>query len=213
MSSRNAIPALAALAIAALAATAAPAAGQGWDTPTFFAPGPQDDLGVYLLDPDGGDVGILAMWRQSGRVNLGIRAGIGGRSGDRTAIVGAEFSGPLVTQGGAQPFGISWLIGAGASFDGVTWFRVPAGISIGIEIPGPSFRLTPYVHPRLAFDIRAFDTPDGSDTDFDLNADVDFGADLAVGSSWIFRLGVTRGVADVIGLGVAYRFQRGAEVR
>jgi hypothetical protein len=54
------------------------------------------------------------MWRQSGgQFDLGIRAGIGGRSGDRTVLVGAEFAGDLVTRGQAQPFGVSWLVGAG----------------------------------------------------------------------------------------------------
>lgn len=202
-----------AIPVIALAALVRPAAAQTWDTPTFFAPGPHDEIGVYLIDPDGGDVGLMGIWRQSGRINLGIRAGFGGRSGDHTTIVGAEFSGPLVTAGGAQPFAVSWSTGVGAAFDGITWFRVPAGVSVGINIPGPSFTLTPYVHPRLALDIFSYSSDNRDDTDVELNADFDIGADLAVGAAWTFRLGITRGDSDVIGVGAAYRFQRGAEVR
>jgi hypothetical protein len=138
-----------------MGAFAHPAAAQSWDSPAFFAPGPHDDIGFYFIDADGGDLGFLGMWRQSGGTfNLGIRAGMGGPSGDRTALVGAEFAGDLVARRGAQPFGVSWLVGAGASFDGTTWLRIPAGVSIGITIPGPSFLLTPYIHPRIAIDVR-----------------------------------------------------------
>lgn len=194
--------------------SAYPAAAQSWDSPSFFSPGPHDDLGLYLIDADGGDVGILGMWRQSGgQFDLGIRAGIGGRSGDRTVLVGAEFAGDLVTRGQAQPFGVSWLVGAGASFDGTTWLRIPAGVSIGIGIPGPSFLVTPYVHPRLAIDIFSFDTADGDETNTELNIDVDIGADLRLGDSWTIRIGGTSGEVDAIGIGFAYRFQRRAEVR
>jgi hypothetical protein len=197
-----------------MGAFAHPAAAQSWDSPAFFAPGPHDDIGFYFIDADGGDLGFLGMWRQSGGTfNLGIRAGMGGPSGDRTALVGAEFAGDLVARRGAQPFGVSWLVGAGASFDGTTWLRIPAGVSIGITIPGPSFLLTPYIHPRLAIDVFSFKTAGGDDTDTELNADIDIGADLRLGDSWIIRIGGTSGQADAVGIGVAYRISRGAEVR
>ena len=53
-----------------------PAAGraQHWETPTFFAPRPADDIGAYLVDTEGGDIGLAGIWRQSGNVNLGVRA-------------------------------------------------------------------------------------------------------------------------------------------
>ena len=109
--------------ITALAATvfaAAPASAQMWDSPTFFAPRPGEDLGLYLIDSDGGgDVGVMAIWRQQGNLNLGVRGGVAGDN----IMIGSEFFGDLTGPG--RPLLMAWNLGVGATFaDNVTVVRV-----------------------------------------------------------------------------------------
>jgi len=198
---------------AAATALAASAQAQSWETPSFFSPRAGSEIGAYLISPDGGDLGLVGIWRQSGSINLGLRGGFGGRSGDHTVLLGAEFFGPIVSPGNSQILAVSWLVGAGASFDGVTWLRVPVGLSIGAEIVGSNVTITPYVHPRVAVDVFSFERANGENTtDSELNIDADFGADFAF-SRWIARVGLTVGDRDVVGFGLSYRIPRGVSVR
>lgn len=197
------------------AGAARPLQAQSWETPTFFSPAAHDDVGLYLIDAEGADLGFMGIWRQSGRIGLGVRAGMGGRENNRSALLGVELWAPLITPRQDQPLTISWIAGGGAAFsDGFTWLRIPAGVSIGVEIPGPSFVLVPYAHPRVSLDFFSFDLPTGEEeTDSELNLDVDLGADLMLGPSWVARIGVTVGEADAFGIGLAYRIPRGVSVR
>lgn len=195
-------------------AAASPALGQHWDTPTFFAPRPHDDLGVYAIKPEVGDWGVVGIWRQSAGINLGIRGGIGGGSGDRTVLIGAELYGPITLEG-AAPLALSWVTGIGASFDGVTSLRIPVGVSVGAALgPEGGAVLTPYIHPRAALDISTFERADGSeDTDTDFDVDVDVGADLELAGRWVIRAGYKIGDNDTFGFGIGFKMGRGAEVR
>jgi opacity protein-like surface antigen len=194
--------------------TAAPAIAQTWDQPTFFSPRPHDDLGIYAIKPDLNDWGAVGIWRQSGGINLGVRGGIGGggKGVDRTVLIGAELFGPLNI--GAAPLALYWVTGIGASFDGLTLGRIPAGISAGITFgEGGSAVVTPYVHPRVAFEVYTFDAED-SETETDFDVDVDVGVDVELGDRFILRGGYKIGdVQGVFGAGVAIRLGRGAEVR
>lgn len=190
-----------------------PVLAQSWETPSFFSPRAHDDIGLYLIDPDGGDLGFMAIWRQSGRINLGVRGGMGGFEGNRTVLLGAEFYGPLVRPNAGNVLAVSWLVGAGASFDGFTWLRVPVGVSIGAEIAGSGITVVPYAHPRVSLDVIAVDVNGDEETDSEVNLDVDFGADLMLGARWIARFGLTVGQVDGFGLGLAYRIPRGVAVR
>lgn len=187
---------------------------QAWDNPGFFSPRPGDDIGLYVLSPEYGDAGFAGIWRQSGNINLGVRAGIGGRSGDRTVLVGAEFFGPLNLETGTNLL-LSWIVGAGASFDGGTWLRIPVGASIGIPLAaGSGFTILPYAHPRVALDVFVSDVGDGEEeTDTELNVDVDIGADFELGPSWVIRVGASFGRQDTFGAGIAYRIPRRVLVR
>jgi hypothetical protein len=196
------------------AALTRPAHAQSWETPSFFAPSMHDDIGLYLIDAEGGDLGFLGMWRQSGNVSFGVRAGMGGVEGDRSVLLGAEIYGSLVNPTGTNVLSVSWITGAGGSFNGFTWLRIPVGLSIGARIPGSGFTITPYVHPRLSLDVISFDVGEREEeTDSEFNLDVDFGADLALGDSWVGRFGLTVGEVEAFGIGLAYRIPRGISVR
>lgn len=208
------ITAAAAAFIALGLAAASPAAGQ-WESPTFFSPRAGDDLGAYLVFPDPGDLGIVGIWRQTGRIDLGVRAGFIDFGNDTGVLVGAELFGPVNLFGPGTPISAAWMSGIGATFDGVTWLRIPLGLSVGATLASSGgLSITPYVHPRVAFDLFAYDTGrDEEETDSELNVDVDLGADLALGRSFILRFGATFGESDVIGIGLAWRMARGVVVR
>jgi hypothetical protein len=185
-------------------AMAAPAAGQHWESPTFFSPHLRADLGAYLVNPDGGDLGAIGIWRQTAGINLGVRGGIGGRDNDRTVLVGAELFGPLSPEG-MRGVELAWITGIGASINGVTALRIPVGISIGTTL-GSNIQFTPYAHPRVALDVVTFERGDGEDeTDTEFNFDVDVGADVAFTPSIVLRVGATLGDRDVFGVGLGFR--------
>lgn len=191
----------------------AAARAQSWEIPAFFSPRLHDDIGAYLFDPEGGDLGLMGIWRQSGGINLGVRAGFGGVSGDRTVLVGAELYGMLVEPNAESVVAAAWLVGAGATFDGSTRLRIPAGVSLGARLDAGGLAVTPYAYPRVSFDLVSYDVPDGEETDGEFNIDVDLGAELELGSSWLLRAAVTIGDGEAFGFGLAYRIPRGIAVR
>jgi hypothetical protein len=197
---------------ATVAGAAAPLSAQAWDSPSFFSPRPGEDIGLYVIDAEGGgDLGFAGIWRQEGNINLGVRAGLAG--GDHFSV-GAEFYGPLDVLGPQSPVLLSWIVGAGATFNDVTWLRIPLGASIGMNIgTSSSIRIMPYIHPRVAFDLLARDTPAGEETETELNVDLDLGADIGLGQQFVLRVGATIGDLDAIGVGVAYKMGRRLVVR
>ena len=196
--------------IGLLAGSAGQAAAQPWDVPSFFSPRPGEDIGIYVVDMDGtDDLGIVGIWRQEGNLNLGVRAGV--LDGDHISL-GAEFYGPI--RGVNAPIYMSWLLGVGGTFNGATWLRIPAGVSIGTIFDAGSLDIMPYLHPRVALDYVSWDAPEGvDDSDSELNFDLDLGADISLGPQWVFRFGATVGDFDGIGVGIAYRMGRRLVVR
>ena len=196
--------------IGLLAGSAGQVAAQPWDVPSFFSPRPGEDIGIYVVDMDGtDDLGIVGIWRQEGNLNLGVRAGV--LDGDHISL-GAEFYGPI--RGVNAPIYMSWLLGVGGTFNGATWLRIPAGVSIGTIFDAGSLDIMPYLHPRVALDYVSWDAPEGvDDSDSELNFDLDLGADISLGPQWVFRFGATVGDFDGIGVGIAYRMGRRLVVR
>lgn len=192
---------------------AGPLAAQAWDSPSFFSPRPGEDIGLYVIQPErGGSTGFAAIWRQSGNINLGVRAGL---TGDDHISVGSEFHGPLDLLGPQSPVLLAWVLGLGATFNDVTALRVPLGMSAGISLPAGSMVITPYVHPRLALDVVAYDNQNGDEvTDTDVRFPVDIGADATLGESFVLKVGATLGDGrNVFGAGIAYRMSRRLIVR
>lgn len=196
--------------VAALMAGSGPVAAQAWDTPTFFSPRPGEDIGVYLIDPEGpGDMGFAAIWRQEGNLNLGVRGGFR----DDHFMLGAEFYRPLNVLGPQSPLLVSWILGLGATFNDVTWLRVPLGASIGLGLNAGTLNIMPYVHPRVAFDLFAVDVGGAEETETEFNFDLDLGADVSLGQRFVLRVGATFGDWDALGVGIAYRTGRRLVVR
>jgi hypothetical protein len=198
---------------ATLGAGTAPAAGQAWDAPSFFSPRPGEDIGIYITKPEGSDdLGIAAIWRMEGNLNLGVRGGIA--AGDHISI-GAEFFRPLDLLGPQSTLLMSWILGVGATFNDVTMLRVPLGVSAGVAFGTPgAVQVTPYAHPRVALDVIAYNLPDGQEqTDTEFRFEIDVGADAALGRSFVLRVGATIGESNTFGAGIAYRFSRRLIVR
>jgi hypothetical protein len=213
------------LAAALATLSAAPAAGQAWDTPSFFAPRPGEDIGLYVFQGthDNARTGFGAIWRMEGNLSLGARGGFvsGGQGGSNHYMLGAEFYGPLGLVAPGSGLLVDWVLGLGADFNGVTVLRVPAGVSVGMNLgAGTGLQIKPYAHPRVAFELAAYDNAAGQEeTETDFAFDVDLGADIGLGQSFVLRLGASLPVTDrtyrndVIGAGIAYRWSRRLVVR
>ncbi len=183
--------------------------GPAWDAPTFLPPRSNDDLGLYLIDPSGGDWALAGIWRQGGNLNLGVRLGIADGDDETPVFFGAEFYGPLVREGRSFPLDVSWLLGAGATLNGGTVLRFPAGVSVGRTFDADGIAFVPYAVPRIGLDLAA----DDGETDADLSFTIDLGLDLHIDDAWLLRFGAALGDHDALGFGVAYRLSRGVTVR
>jgi hypothetical protein len=200
--------------------TGAPLAAQSWETPTFFAPQPGEDIGLYYVSPEGSSWGLAGIWRQEGNLNMGVRAGMVAYDARNHYQVGAEFYGPLRLLGAQSELLFAWVVGAGATLNDVTWLRVPAGLSVGMNVGTPgALLIKPYVHPRVALDLFAYDNRAGDEvTETEFNVDLDLGADAALGEAFVLRVGVTLGGltgdrSNTFGAGIAYRVPRRVTVR
>jgi hypothetical protein len=204
--------------IALLVTVAAPVAllpgavrAQAWDAPTFFSPRPGEDIGVYAFRPQDSDWGISGIWRQEGNLNLGVRLGV---TNDNAVLVGSEFYKSLNLR--TSPLLVSYMVGAGATFNGdVTELRIPFGVSVGAQLgQAGGLRVLPYVHPRIAFQYTVTDLGNGNEvTDSDFPFDLDIGADIPLGASWVLHAGGTVTNGGVYGVGLAYRMSRRLVVR
>lgn len=191
---------IASAVIATLLVTASAVEAQRWDTPSFMAPQPGSDLGVYLVE--GGDLGIHGLWRRAGSANLGVRVGYLD-TGDGTLQLGAETWGAVILEGADFPLDLSWTAGAGASVNGGFSVSLPVGLSIGRTFRGSSVSIQAYGHPRLA--LVLFDNPATNDLELDLDGQFDLGADVFLSESWTLRVGASLGGSDALGIGLAWR--------
>lgn len=187
--------------------TASSARAQAWDAPAFLPPRAGDDIGLYLTDS--GDFGIEGIWRQTGNLNLGLRLGYIDTRGDGIILVGAETWDLLVAAGDALPVDVAWTLGAGAAFNGGTTFEVPLGLNVGLPLDLDPFRLQLYAHPRLGL----FAVSVADETDLDLDALLDLGVEAVLNQNLKLRLAGTFSGSDAFGIGLAYRWTRGAVVR
>lgn len=208
-----------------LAALLAPdvVSGQGWSYPSFQLPVTarrELNFGVAEGGDAPGAASVVFQFRNTpGRVlvsmDLGLldRPGVGGAS----AIVGVGLARSI--SAARDPLALLPTVGAYAAIgDPANVFRVPVGISVGGRVPlEGSLLLTPYLHPRVSLDVcgdcRGGNIPFGAeDDDFELNADVELGLDLAFTPALSVRLAAVLGSdsfvlgdGDAFGVSLAYR--------
>lgn len=182
------------VALAAVALTAAAPAGAQVFTPTFMDHRLTSDIGVYVNDGPG-DLSIEGIWRRGA---LGLRAGYADLADDGALLLGIEWKNPL-TLGGTAPLGLAFTLGAQGAIGEVDAFGGQAGLSAGYSFPGPSFTLTPYIHPRIAL-INGFGEND--DTEVDVLADIGLTFDFSAAS---LRFAANLGDGADWGIGLAFR--------
>ncbi len=200
------------LLAAILAFSPAAATAQVYDAPSFRPPGSEQGLGFYAIslapgDDPGADVAALATWRMPGSdLDLGLRAGAGEITADLALLGGVEIEQSLVASGADAPVAVAWTSGMGVGTvpdRNSARIRVPAGITLGQEIPMEGYALLPYAHPRLAVDLFVRDDPPGGPGDeAELNFDLDLGADVVFEEGWRLRFGVTVGSSAAVGFGI-----------
>jgi hypothetical protein len=186
-------------AVFALAASlAASGAGAQVFTPTFMAPAPSSDLGVYVSGVGGGTA-VEGIWRTRSRsFDVGLRGGFVD-AGSGMLSVGAELRNQIPLQG--APIGLAFTAGAQALVGDGSAVGFQAGLTAGHTFAAPQVTVTPYLHPRIA---AARGLGHGSRFEADVLADL--GVDLGFQPNLSLRLNV--GLANAgpdWGIGLAFR--------
>jgi hypothetical protein len=188
-----------AAALAFAASGASTAAAQVY-SPTFMAPAQSDELGVYLIDVQGGDIGLEGVWRRSlGSFDLGVRGGFYDFDSDGALTVGAELRNPLEVAD--IPLSLAVTAGAQAIFVDDAAIGLQAGITAGHTFVPGGATVTPYIHPRLALVDGWTDSDDG----FDLEVLADIGVDVDFARGLSLRFGANLGDGADWGLGLSWR--------
>jgi len=204
-----------ALAVApALSGRAGALRAQAFDVPAFWTPYSENGVGFYLTDPDGGNLGVLATWRRSGRVaDWGLRGAVQ-EAHDHVGLSGGlELGGALYRASDQFPLDVAWGsgLGIGAVPDlDLAVVRIPLGLSFGRRLAVGDVGLIPYIEPRVAVDLRIGGSPQpagrafGSGDHTELRLDLDLGADLDFKLAWRLRVGATVGHDRALGAGIVF---------
>lgn len=168
-----------------------------WDSPLLVPPRVSGGVGIFLIDPAGGDLGVMGTWRSG---NLGLRVGLAEDVRDDLSIFGGvDFTGLITRASNDFPLDVAWVAGAGIGIGDDALLSFPLGISLGRGFDADGARFTPYATPRVVLD--AFF---GDDSDLDLDLAVDFGLDIAFQPGWMIRFGATIGDRDALAIGVVF---------
>jgi hypothetical protein len=169
-------------------------------TPTFMAPRAQSSLGIYLSDFY--DLALEGIARGNfGGFNLGVRGGIVDADDATGLMIGGELRNPLSL--GTAPLDLSFTAGIQGLLGDFEGLGVQAGLSLGHTFVGDTgeLRITPYIHPRVAF----LDGPSVTDEDGDLELLADVGVDLDFATNLSVRFGAYLGDGANWGIGLAWR--------
>jgi len=165
-------------------------------TPTFMAPRPAADVGVYLSDGPG-DFSVEGIVRRlSGGNEIGLRFGLADTSPDLSVLVGGEVKSPLAA---SAPLDLALTGSAQGVFGGRTGAGFVAGLTLGHTFLAPGFAFTPYLHPRAGL-IRPL-----RQSDFELDLLADIGFDIQAGPQLEIRFGIGVGDRPSAGIGFAWR--------
>jgi hypothetical protein len=171
-----------------------------WDSPYFVPPGATPGLGLYLVDVEGGGVGVTLTWRPR-TAAYGLRAGIADApAGDIGIYGGIDFEGNITQASASMPLDIDWVFGAGLGVADWTRLSIPLGLSLGHTFRDPSATFKPYITPRIFLD-AAFGN---GDSEADLGFAVDLGLDLTFTRGFLVRFGASLGDRDAVGVGLVF---------
>ncbi|HUF76258.1 MAG TPA: hypothetical protein VMM35_08255 [Longimicrobiales bacterium] len=190
------------LAVAASAATlAAPAHAQiAWDGPALMSPTVPSGFSIFLMNPEGGDLGVLATLRSSaGPVGLGFRAALADQagSGDLAFAGGVDVAGVLARAVEGSEIDVAWWSGAGVGVGNEALVTFPLGVTLGWSGAGGDVVFSPYGGGHVVLD---FLTGGGDNVRF--AGVVDLGLDLVLTSGWMVRMGASLGDRESLALGI-----------
>ena len=210
----------AALAVALVGATALPASAQAYDYPQFQIPRVSTIREFNFGIVGAGDAGtvLLGQWREpvGPRNQLSFDLSFGTPKDASVFGLGGQFAHQLTTASMSMPLDMALTVGAGfASLnpdgpgDNFTFVRVPVGVSLGHTFPlqgSPGMSITPYVHPRLAYQRLSA----GGNSDSETAVDFDLGGDFTFNSGLSMRLSARLGGGDFMdqeayGVSLAWR--------
>lgn len=190
--------------VALVLGVAASAEGQvAWDSPMLASPRQIPGLGIHLMSPAGGDLGVMGTWRaRTG--NIGLRFGLAddGHPDNNLAVFGGVDVQDMIAPASADfPLDVAWTagVGLGAGSDGAL-VSVPLGISLGRALRSSTATFTPYVTPRVVLDAFFGD----GDSNLDLNLAIDLGVDLTFQPGWSVRFGGTFADRDAVSIGAVF---------
>lgn len=188
---------------------AAAAAQTAWDSPLLLPPRPADGVGIFLISPHNGGIGVLGTWRSS-IWNYGVRAGIseGPASGDIALFGGVDYTGPVNTATEDFPIDVDWVFGAGLGISDGARVSLPLGLTAAYSFQGEGARFTPYLTPRVVLD--GWFGGDNRQRDLDLGFAVDLGLDMRFSAGGgplagsTIRFGAALGDRNAIGIGLVF---------
>lgn len=176
-----------------------------WDSPWLVPVDPAAGFGVFLVEPQGGELGVLGTWRPVGaRQGLGLRFGLAGGpgSGNVSGLAGADVTGLLNRASEELPLDIGWLGGVGLGFGDWVIVSLPLGLTLGHTLRGEGVELTPYLTPRVVLD--GYFGRGAPGDDLELAFSVDLGVDLRVAPRLTVRFGAGFGDREALGIGVVF---------
>ena len=196
--------AAAAIALPAMSATAD---AQAWAYPSFQPPRVMNrEFNFGVADAGNAGTSLIFQWREglTQRTQLSLDVGFADPDGEGNGklLLGGQFAGMLNSATADMPLdflatgGINLAVG-----DGSDLLRIPFGVSIGHRFPlEEGFAITPYVHPRISFDICTdCGGPDDDNNETDLGIDFDLGVNFEVSRSLSFRVSALFGGSDTFG--------------
>jgi len=171
-----------------------------WDAPPLVSHVAPSGLSLFLVSPQGGDLGGLVTFRhEAGPVGLGYRFAISDENGssDVAFAGGVDISGFLARAVEGSEVDVMWWSGAGIGVGQESVVSIPVGALIGWSGQGGDVILSPYGGGHITLDVSTVDQDNVR-----LGGSFDLGLDVVLSSGWLVRFGGSIGDRDALALGV-----------
>jgi hypothetical protein len=178
----------------------ASAGAQAWNYPAFQKPTvARNELNFAVADGDAWGTSFVFQWRRAmaQRSQLSLDAGFADPEFvDSYFVLGGQYAYQLTRATRDMPIDALLTFGLNGAFgDAANIFRFPIGVSAGHRFPlEGQMAITPYVHPRVSFDVCSDCGGGGSDSDVGLNFDI--GANFEFTPQMAVRFGAGFGGSD-----------------